>query len=292
MEAILHGIEHTISHAFLDSFTVLPFLFLVYLLINYLEEKKATSKYEKLIGKKGIGPVVGSLVGCLPQCGFSVVGANLYSKRLISIGTLMAIFISTSDEAIPILFANPGMLKTIGLVLVMKVVLAIVIGIVLDFMMSRKESAVAAIEKELSHKHCCGSTCCGGETGGIWKRTLVHTFKVFGYILVINLILNGIIEFVGEDSLGTILLTNSVWQPALAALIGLIPNCAASIVITEMFIAGSLSFGSLIAGLCTGAGIGLVVLFKVNKNLKENLKIVGLLYILGTVAGMLIQLMI
>lgn len=292
MHEILHGLEHAIEHAFLDSFTVLPFLFFVYLLINYLEQNKSSTKYEKLIGKKGIGPVVGSLVGCLPQCGFSVVGSNLYSKRLISLGTLMAIFISTSDEAIPILFANPGMLKTVGLVLVMKVILAIVIGIVLDLIMSKKESSVEAVEKELGHKHCCGSTCCGGETGGIWKRTLVHTFKVFAYILVINFVLGGIIEVVGEDSLGTILLTNSVWQPALAALIGLIPNCAASIVITEMFVAGTLSFGALIAGLCTGAGIGLVVLFKANKNLKENLKIVGLLYILGTAAGMLIQLVI
>lgn len=292
MHEMLHGLEHAIEHMFLDSFTVLPFLFLVYLLINYLEQNKSSTKYEKLIGKKGIGPVVGSLVGCLPQCGFSVVGSNLYSKRLISLGTLMAIFISTSDEAIPILFANPGMLKTVGLVLVMKVILAIVIGIVIDFIMSQRESSVEAVEKELGHKHCCGNACCGGETGGIWKRTLVHTFKVFAYILVINFILNGIIEFVGEDSLGTILLTDSVWQPALAALIGLIPNCAASIVITEMFVAGTLSFGALIAGLCTGAGIGLVVLFKANKNLKENLKIVGLLYILGTAAGMLIQLVI
>lgn len=283
-----------IVDAVLDSLKVLPFLFLVYLLINYLEQNKNNTHYGDLIGKKGVGPIIGSLIGCMPQCGFSVVGANLYSKRLISLGTLIAIFISTSDEAVPILFANPGMLREVGLVLAIKVILAIIIGVTMDVLITRKghkeETKSASMKNALSHAQC-SYTCCH-TNGGIWKSTLVHTFKVFMYILVINLILNGIIEAIGEESLGQILLANSVWQPALAALVGLIPNCAASIVLTEMYIAGSLSFGGLIAGLSTGAGIGLVVLFKANKSLKENLKIVGLLYILGTAAGMLIQLVI
>ncbi|WP_054743011.1 putative manganese transporter [Cellulosilyticum ruminicola] len=283
-----------VMDAVLDSLKIVPFLFLVYLLINYLEQNKNNhTVYSNLIGKKGVGPIIGSLIGCLPQCGFSVVGANLYSKRLVSLGTLMAIFISTSDEAIPILLANPGMLKQVGLVLALKVVLAIIIGVALDFIFGRKEAEAKSDVMESAVKHAqCNDDCCSSHKESIWKSTLIHTFKVFMYILVINLVLNGIIEFIGEDTLGKILLTNSVWQPALAALVGLIPNCAASIVLTEMYVAGSLSFGALIAGLSTGAGIGLVVLFKANKDLKENLKIVGLLYALGTVAGMLIQLVI
>lgn len=282
-----------VMDAVLDSLKIVPFLFLVYLLINYLEQNKNNTAYSNLIGKKGVGPIIGSLMGCLPQCGFSVVGANLYSKRLISLGALMAIFISTSDEAIPILLANPSMIKEVGLVLAVKVVLAIIIGVVLDFVIGSKvaEAKTADMENAVKHAQCTDS-CCSGHKESIWKSTLVHTFKVFMYILVINLVLNGIIECIGEETLGKILLTNSVWQPALAALVGLIPNCAASIILTEMYVAGTLSFGALIAGLSTGAGIGLVVLFKANKHLKENLKIVGLLYLLGTVAGMLIQLVI
>ena len=291
MDSIIHGLEHAVEHAFLDSFTVLPFLFLVYLLINYLDQSNNKGRYNKLIGKKGVGPVIGSLVGCLPQCGFSVVGANLYSKRLISMGTLLAIFISTSDEAVPILLSNPGMLTEVGLVLLIKVVLAIVIGVVLDFLMDKTKRSEQEVQSKDINEVKCNDACCHHK-GNLLKRTLIHTFRVFVYILVINLILNGIIEFIGEDALGKILLTNSVWQPALAALIGLIPNCAASIVLTEMFIAGTLSFGALIAGLSTGAGIGLVVLFRVNKDFKENLKIVGLLYLLGTIFGMLIQMII
>lgn len=291
MDSIIHGLEHAVEHAFLDSFTVLPFLFLVYLLINYLDQSNNKGRYNKLIGKKGVGPVIGSLVGCLPQCGFSVVGANLYSKRLISMGTLLAIFISTSDEAVPILLSNPGMLTEVGLVLLIKVVLVIVIGVVLDFLMDKTKRSEQEVQSKDINEVKCNDACCHHK-GNLLKRTLIHTFRVFVYILVINLILNGIIEFIGEDALGKILLTNSVWQPALAALIGLIPNCAASIVLTEMFIAGTLSFGALIAGLSTGAGIGLVVLFRVNKDFKENLKIVGLLYLLGTIFGMLIQMII
>lgn len=291
MDSILHAMGHAVEHAFVDSFAVLPFLFLVYLVINYLEGSSNQARYNKLIGKKGIGPIIGSLVGCLPQCGFSVMGANLYSKRLISLGTLLAIFISTSDEAVPILLANPGMMKQVIAVLVIKVVLAIVIGVIIDFVISQKNEDHDISKEEMNHACTCHDGCCSTK-GNIIKRTLVHTLKVFAFIVVVNMILGGIIEIVGEDSLGKILLANSIWQPALAALIGLVPNCAASIVLTEMFVAGSLSFGALIAGLSTGAGIGLVVLFRVNKNLKENLKVLGLLYVLGTVFGMLIQIFI
>ena len=293
-----------IIDALLDSIKLLPFLFLVYLVIAYLENNTENKLYQKLMSTKWSGPFMGALIGCVPQCGFSVVGANLYSKKMIGIGTLLAIFISTSDEAIPILIAHPNMLGMVGVVLVLKVVFAIAIGLAVESIsyllvgkkvveMANATGSIAYSEVEMVQ----GSCGCGhhhhhhieGKSIHVWSEAFHHTVKTFMFILIVNLVLNGIIEGVGEEAMASILLTDSVFQPALAGLIGLIPNCASSIILTEMFVAGSLSLGSLIAGLCTGAGIGLVVLFKSNKNIIDNLKILGILYVTGTVFGMMIQ---
>lgn len=283
-----------IIDALLDSIKLLPFLFLVYLLIGYLDSSTDNRLYRRLVGAKWLGPIIGSTLGCLPQCGFSVVGANLYSRGMISIGTLLAIFISTSDEAIPILFAHPGMLKSVGIVLGLKFIIAIFIGLVIEAIMrmigrstlTKKQVAPERVEVQGG---CKCQEGCHSHSGSIWRSALLHTVKVFMYILVINLILNAIIEGIGEDSLSQILLSNSMWQPVLAALVGLIPNCAASIVLTEMYIAGTLSLGALIAGLIPGAGMGLVILFKANKSFIENIKILGILYVTGVIFGMLLQ---
>ena len=233
-------------------------------------------------------------MGCLPQCGFSVVGANLYSRGMITLGTLLAIFISTSDEAVPILFAHPGMLKSVGLVLGLKFIIAIVIGLSIDGVMNlTKKSKIMkqprAVREESVQNGCSCHGGCHTHESGIWRSALLHTIKVFMYILVINLLLNAIIEGVGEEALSQILLSNSMWQPVLAALVGLIPNCAASIILTEMYIAGTLSLGALIAGLITGAGMGLIILFKANKPMVQNIKILGILYGSGVIFGMLLQ---
>lgn len=284
-----------IIDALIDSIKLLPFLFLVYLLIGYLESSTDNRLYRRLVEAKWLGPIIGSILGCLPQCGFSVVGANLYSRGMISIGTLLAIFISTSDEAIPILFAHPGMLQSVGIVLGLKLIIAIFIGLVIEAVirMTGKNPTLIknkAVTESIEVQNGCG--CQGGchsHGSGVWRSALLHTVKVFIYILVINLTLNAIIEGIGGDSLSRVLLSNSMWQPVLAALIGLIPNCAASIIITEMYIAGTLSLGALIAGLITGAGMGLVILFKSNKPFIENIKILGILYVTGVIFGMLIQ---
>jgi len=292
-----------ILDALLDSIKLLPFLFFVYLVIAYFENNTENKLYRKLLGTKWSGPIVGALMGCVPQCGFSVVGANLYSKKMIGVGTLLAIFISTSDEAIPILIAHPNMLGMVGVVLVLKVVFAIAIGLGVESIsyllagkkvvtMGNATANIAYSEAEILP----GSCCCGhqhhheeAKALNIWVEGIRHTIKTFVFIFLVNLVLNGIIEGAGEEVMASILLTDSIFQPALAGLIGLIPNCASSIVLTEMFVSGSLSLGSLIAGLCTGAGIGLVVLFKSNKNIMDNLKIIGILYVTGTVFGMIIQ---
>ena len=292
-----------IQDAWLDSSRLLPFLFLVYIVIAYFETNTENRIYRKLMRAKWSGPIMGALMGCVPQCGFSVVGANLYSKKMIGIGTLIAIFISTSDEAVPILIAHPNKLGIVVVVLALKVVFAIAVGLAVEgvsymladrrvLRMGHNSGSMSYSEVEIVKEKCgCGHHHhhAGEQPLNIWKQALRHTIKTFIFIFVVNLVLNGIIEGAGEEVMASFLLTNSVFQPALAGLIGLVPNCAASIVLTEMFVAGSLSLGSLVAGLCTGAGIGLVVLFKSNKNVIDNLKILGILYVTGTVSGMIIQ---
>lgn len=287
--------------AVLDSIKLVPFLYVVYVLIAYLEGHSDNKLYHKMVEARWGGPVIGALIGCVPQCGFSVVGSNLYSKRMISLGTLIAIFVSTSDEAIPILLAHPSMLKTVLSVLALKVIFAIVIGLSIEMIIGlaagKKEKVVAADDVEAvlgeesaacncGHKHDHNH---GAEEENIWLYALKHSIRILVFIFVINLILGALWEGFGEEHIRTLLLTDSIFQPALAAVIGLIPNCASSIVLTEMFVSGALSMGSLIAGLCTGAGVGLVVLFRANKNMMDNLKIVGILYVTGTLCGMLVQ---
>lgn len=281
--------------AVLDTLKLMPFLYFVYVIIAYCEGHTDNKIYQKLVHSKWGGPIVGALLGCVPQCGFSAIGANLYSQKMISMGTLVAIFVSTSDEAIPILLANPTMLPMVGSVLVLKVVAAVVIGMGIEaasyLLVGKKQVACCngvTLEEDVLHKEGCSCTH-HKVNGSIWMTALGHTLRITFFILVVNLVLNGLIEGIGEEALKSILLTDSIFQPALAALIGMIPNCAASIILTEMFVAGSLSFGSLIAGLCTGAGIGLVVLFKTNKNIMDNLKILGILYVMGTLCGMLLE---
>lgn len=288
--------------ALLDTMKLIPFLYLVYMLINYCEQNTNNGIYHKLTHAKWGGPIVGALMGCVPQCGFSVIGANLYSRKIIGLGTLIAIFISTSDEAIPILIAHPHKLDTVAMVLILKVGIAILIGCGIEAIsyltkskrITASSNGTVFLQDEEIGNICSSTDACSchahHDHHNIFVVTLIHTLRISLFILAVNFMLNFIIESVGEGVLESILLTNNILQPALAALIGLIPNCAASIVLTEMFIAGTLSLGALIAGLSTGAGIGLIMLFKENKSLKENLKILALLYSAGTVCGLFIQL--
>ena len=277
--------EHIIEHTLIDTLKMLPFLLAAYIFIEYIDINHQTGWY----GLRRFGILGGAVLGCLPQCGFSVAASNLYSGRIITAGTLIAVFISTSDEAIPILLSNPGHLSTIALLIGVKVALAIVAGLMADYVFkgffsnNEKEKIASAI-----HSHVC--TDCGcDEDHGIIKPALKHTLNIFIFVLVTTLVLNIFIEFAGEDNLSRFLFNDTLLQPALAGLIGLIPNCSASIILTQLFIEGSLSFGSVIAGLSTGAGVGLIVLFRANKNIKENIKIMAFIYLVSVIAGTLIQ---
>ena len=231
------------------------------------------------------GPVGGAVLGLVPQCGFSVAAANFYAGRLITPGTLVAVFLATSDEALPILVSQPGALPDLLLLLGVKLVSGAVFGVLTDL-----------IWKRLPHRtpeHPFEELCkdCDCEHHGIFRAALTHTVRIALFLLLVNLVLGGAIHFVGEERISQVLLSGSVLQPFVAALIGFIPNCASSVILTELYLSGSLSFGAAVAGLCTGAGVGLAVLFKYNRHLKENLPLAGILYgsavATGLVCGLL-----
>lgn len=271
-----------LEHALLDSLQTLPFLFLAYLLIEFLEHH-ASGKMEKALAGSGkLGVVIGALLGCVPQCGFSAIAANLYAGRIITLGTLMAVFLSTSDEMIIIMLSEPGHVGEMLLLIGIKVVIAVLAGLVIDFIVKKNNGS----GEENIKKLCSG---CGCEHG-IFLSALKHTVSIFAIVLAANIVLGGLIHLVGEENLGKFMLSGSFFQPILSAVIGLIPNCAASVLITELYIGGALTLSSAVAGLCAGAGVGLIVLFRANRNLKDCVRIILLLFGISAAAGLLLSL--
>ncbi len=268
-----------------DVLRMLPFLFAAYLMIEALEHY-STGFTEKLLKKMGsAGPLAGAAAGCVPQCGFSVMAANLYAGGVISVGTLLSVFIATSDEAVLIMLGHPGQGKEILTLLGTKVLIAASAGYGVDFFFS------TCISEHKESGNLCEHCGCHEHNAGILKPALKHTVKIFLYLFFFTVILNLVIETAGVERLSAYLLGDTWLQPAAAALIGLLPNCAASVMLTELYLSGALSFGSVTAGLCTGAGAGLIVLFKMNRSRRENLKILASLYGIGVLAGVLINLL-
>lgn len=286
-----------------DTAIILPTLLALYFLIEFLEYKQA-NKYEKLkMLNKKTAPILGSLFGCLPQCGISVVSTDLYTKKKIGIGTLIAVYIATSDEAIPILLSNPSAIKAIIPLLAIKIGVAIIFGYASQFVfdaftLKQSKEILISSEVEVGHDHdeevhvgCCKHDI--AEKKYNWKHPLLHSLKVILIIFAINMILGCVIEFgfKGEENLANFLSKNSIYalQPLLAMLIGFIPNCASSVVLTELYTVGGLSFGALFAGLTVNAGLGLVLLFKENRNLRENFYIISCLMIASLSFGYLLH---
>ena len=283
MEFITHIFLHTVE----DALPMLPFLFGAYLLIEFLEHHAGEHLERILSRSRRFGPLGGALLGCVPQCGFSIAAANFYSGSIISAGTLCAVFLSTSDEAIPVLLAHPESFSQIGPLLLAKILIALAGGMAVDLLAKR----LFPSRRPLESFHChCEEENCGCEES-LLRGAIHHTLQTFLFIFLFVLVMNGALELIGEESLSRLLMGGSLWQPVIAGLIGLIPNCASSVLLTELYLSGSLSFGSVIAGLCTGAGMGLPVLFRVNRNLRENLTILALVFAIGTGAGILIQLL-
>jgi hypothetical protein len=276
----------TIEEALIDTAKLIPFLFVTFLLMEFIE-KKAGDRFISVLSKSGkfslAGPPIGAVLGILPQGGFSAAASNLYAGRLISVGTLIAVYMSTSDEALPILLASPNHMGDIGRLLLTKFIIAIVFGFLIDLLLKifDKKSEIADFED------FCDD--CGCKEHGVFYAAVKHTLSITVFILILNLAIGIIIGVVGEDTFFRFIQSFGVFQPAAAALVGLIPNCAASVLVTELFINGGLTFGSTVAGLCSGAGVGLLVLCRTNKNVKENILIICLVYALGVLAGSIVN---
>ena len=280
VEKMLHVLEHTL----IDTIKLLPFLFIAYLIIELIEQK-AGDKTTKLIKKSGkFGPILGSLLGIVPQCGFSAAASNLYAGRIITMGTLIAIFLSTSDEMLPILISEAVPAGTIIMILLIKVFIATIVGVIVDLIFRKKvEEAKEEIHKLCDEEHC---HC---EEHGVIRSSLKHTMQIFVYILIISLVLNIIIHFIGEENIAGLVLNVPVLGPVISSLVGLIPNCASSVILTQLYLENIISVGSMTAGLLVNSGIGVLILFRVNKSQKENFTILGILYLVSVISGIILD---
>lgn len=272
--------QEIILDTILDCLKILPFLFIAFLIIEFFEHK-LSHKTEDTIKKAGkIGPLFGSLLGALPQCGFSVLATNLYITRIISLGTLIAIYLSTSDEMLPILIAEKAPIDSILFLVVLKILIGMICGFIIDLIIRKEEP------KE--HFEICEHDHCDCEHG-IVMSAIKHTLKILIFIFIITFILNAAFHYIGEDNIKHIFDKTNFFTPFIAALIGLIPNCGSSIILTELYITNILPLSSALAGLLANSGVALLVLFKSNKNIKENLKIVGILYSISAITGLLLK---
>ena len=290
----MEHIPHILWHTFLEFAKLLPFLFLAYLLMELIEHK-AGAKTRGLIRRSGkFGPVLGAALGVLPQCGFAAAISNLYAGKIITRGTLLAVYLSTSDEMLPILISEGAEIGLILKLLAVKLVLGIAVGFAVD-----------GVEKVLRHRkkdhdhghrydhihHLCEDSNCGCGERGVLPAAIFHTLKIGAFIFAVSLGLNMAVEFLGEDKLAALATSLPVVGSLLAGLLGLIPNCAGSVVITELYLNGAINAGAMLSGLLVSSGLGLLILFRSNKNLKDNLITLGLLYgsgvVLGTLCGLL-----
>ncbi len=346
-----------IEETLIDSIKILPFLLITYIIMEYIEHKMK-DKSKKAIKKSGkYGPIIGSILGIFPQCGFSVSATNLYAGRVITLGTLIAIYLSTSDEMLPIFISEAVPVTTIVKILLTKLIIGIIAGFAIDITIRqfRKRKAnkinkkaqqmninkdikindsesikeinqnkdinenenikeinqnkdknrkqinqnnkkdikeiqiINQEDEEINIEHLCEEGHCHCEHDGIIKSAIKHTINIFLFIIIITFIINTLVYFIGEEAISSLLLNTVFLGPIVAGLIGLIPNCAASVILTNMYLENVISAASLISGLLVGAGVGLAVLFKTNKNLKENIRIVIILYLIGVISGFIIQ---
>ncbi len=269
-----------LTDALLDTLKLIPFLFLAFLIIELVEHKLKNKEILKKSGK--FGPIVGSLLGGIPQCGFASLATNLYVTRIITLGTLISIYLATSDEMLPIMLSEQVELSFILKIVLIKVLIGMICGVIIDLLYKKKKETFELCESDHCH--------CHEKNHSLIKSSLKHTLNITIFVLIINIVLNSVFALGFEDYLSNILLQNSIFGPFVSSLIGLIPNCGASVIITELYLNEALSLGSLFAGLLTNSGIALVILFKTNKDIKENITILTLVYLIGSIIGLIINL--
>ena len=276
--------KEIILDTLIDAMKLLPFLFITFLIMEYIEHKFSKKNKNKIVKAGKFGPLIGSLLGAVPQCGFSVMATNLYATRIITVGTVISIYLSTSDEMLPILISEHVALSIILKIVLIKIVIGMICGCIIDLIINKKKE-----EKDYEIKNFCLEHHCDCEHG-IFKSSVKHTFSILLFIILISFILNIGIEFIGEEGISKLFLKDTIFSPFLSSLIGLIPNCGASVVLTEIYLKGIISLSSVVAGLLTGSGVALLILFKVNKNMKDNIKILLTIYLIGSLTGVIMNL--
>ncbi|MBE7068642.1 MAG: hypothetical protein E7381_05010 [Clostridiales bacterium] len=308
--------EHLLEffiHALKDTLPMLPWIFLMYVIMQLLENKTTLKNATRLNGK--LAPLVGSATGLIPQCGFSVMAAKFYEKKYITLGTLLAIFFSTSDEAFILLLSSKEGAIWVLPTLALKIFAGVLIGYGVDFFLKKLGKAQKCLEmpdennakpqttrdifmrQYMEEKEVSVVCACGRAHGddSPWKKyllyPLLHTLQVAGFIFLVNFVLTAVIHSVGEDKFSAFMSRSLFAQPFVTVAIGLIPNCASSVVLTETFLSGGIAFGSFIAGLCANAGMGFVVLLKNTRKWKRNLALIGFTYLLSTIIGLLCNLL-
>ena len=284
----MHELVHCILHTLEEVLILIPFLFIAFLIIELIEHK-LSKKTKKIIEKSGkLGPLFGGLLGMIPQCGFSVVATNLYITRIVSLGTLIAIYLSTSDEMLPIMISHKIEFSTIATLLLIKFLIGMSAGFIIDFFVRKyKKKHKIKIKEKFD---ICHDEDCHCEKENLFISSLKHTFKTALFIFIVTFILHIMMEYLGEEFIKKLFLKDSLFSPFISSLVGLIPNCASSVILTELYLGGAITLSSVISGLLTGSGVAILVLFRGNKNLKENLFVIGLIYSIGALSGLVIGL--
>ena len=266
----------------IDGLKLIPFLFIAFLIIELIEHK-LSNRNKDLITKTGkFGPMFGSVLGMFPQCGFSVLATNLYVTRIVSLGTLISIYLSTSDEMLPILLSENVEIGLIIKILLIKLFIGMVSGFIIDFILRKKESKVEA-DYEICHEENCHCK------EHLLLSVIKHTIHITLFLMIISFLLNCLLEYTGILDTNNII-ANNPFSVFVTSLIGLIPNCGASVMITTLYLKDIISFASMISGLLTGSGVALLVLFRSNKKLSENIIILSLVYFIGVGAGLILEL--
>lgn len=276
-----------ILDAFLDTVKVFPFLLVIYILIEFLEHRTSFTRNRKIL-QGNLAPLIGTATGLVPQCGFSVMAANLYDKGLIRTGTLLAVLIATSDEAFIILLSSGTAAAAIMPLVVIKLLVGVGVGYLVNFIYSAEKLAEGDVEE--IHAYSCGREHDGKSELKIYLiGPLLHSLKIALYLLIVNLVFGFVIDAVGEETIASAMIGGVYFQPFITALIGLIPNCASSVIITGAYINNAITFGSCVAGLCANAGLGLVVLYKNTKKIKRNIVFTIVLYLISAAAGLVVN---
>ena len=322
MEEFAHILQHTLEHSVSDTLYLIPFLFLTYVAMEWLEHRTAGKTQEAIQHAGAAGPIVGAVLGVVPQCGFSAAAATLYAGRVVTLGTLFAVFLSTSDEMLPIFIAEQVPVETIAKILGAKLLIGMIMGFIVDTVLrlARRDKQKLRIHELCEQDRChCNNECATCESNpelvyqhhddcaagcshehhahehdhdhshgwkSILKSALIHTVQVGVFVFLITLVLNYVLEVVGEDALASFLGSNTVLSVLASALVGLIPNCAASVAIAQLYLEGVLGAGAMMAGLLVSAGVGLLVLLRANRPLRQTIAIIALLYATGVAWGL------